>query len=178
MPPTGDDPQMVPQDPLPGPDDVPGARTLTRSTTDKHVWGVAGARGRYFGIDPVIFRVAFGAATLVSGVGLLAYVALRLLLPTDPGEPAWMEGRSRVTTIVVTGVLGVIALSRLSGPGFLIGPGLFGVAACSVVVLALYRGFGGTVREDPARAIARAMLALIALAAMLGAATGIGLIAA
>src|SRR3954468_2006602 len=178
MPPTGDDPQMVPQDPLPGPEDGPGARTLTRSTTSKHVWGVAGGLGRYFGIDPVIFRVAFGVATLVSGIGLIAYVALRLVLPTDTGEPAWMEGRSRVTTIVITGILSVIALATVSGPGFFVGPGLFGVAACSVVVLALYRGFGETVREDPARAIARAMLALIALAAMLGAATGIGLIAA
>jgi phage shock protein PspC (stress-responsive transcriptional regulator) len=169
---------MVPQDPLPAPGDVPGARRLARSTTDKHVWGVAGGLGRYFGIDPVIFRVAFGVATLVSGIGLIAYVALRLVLPTDTGEPAWMEGRSRVTTIVITGILSVIALATVSGPGFFVGPGLFGVAACSVVVLALYRGFGETVREDPARAIARAMLALIALAAMLGAATGIGLIAA
>src|SRR4051794_1605449 len=178
MPRTGDaDPQMVPQDPLPGPDDDAG-RKLTRSTTDKHVWGVAGGLGRYFGIDPVIFRVAFAAATLVSGIGILAYIALRLLLPTDTGEPAWMEGRSRVTTIVVTGILSVIALSTVSGSGFFIGPGLFGVAACSVVVVALYRGFGETVREDAARAIARAMLALIALVAMLGAATGIGLIAA
>jgi phage shock protein PspC (stress-responsive transcriptional regulator) len=179
MPPTGDDPQTVPQDPLPGPEDVPGGtRTLSRSTTDKHIWGVAGGLGRYFGIDPVIFRVAFAAATLVSGVGVIAYVALRLLLPTDTGEPPWMEGRSRVTTIVVTGVLSVIALTTLSGPGFFIGPGLFAVAACSVAGLVLYRSFGGTVRDDPARAIARATLVLIALVAMLGAATGIGLIAA
>src|SRR3954451_6003345 len=178
MPATGDDPEMVPQDPLPSPEDVSGPRSLTRSTTEKYVWGISGGLGRYFGIDPVIFRVAFAAATLVSGVGVLAYVALRLLLPTDTGEPAWLEGRSRGTTIVVTGVLGVIALSTLSGPGFLIGPGLFGVAACSVVVLALYRGYGDTIREDPAKAIARATLALLAFVAMLGAATGIGLIAA
>src|SRR3954452_8931027 len=126
MPPTGDDPQMVPQDPLPGPEDVPGARKLTRSTTDKHVWGVAGGLGRYFGIDPVIFRVAFGAATLASGLGLLAYVALSLVLPKDNGEPAWMEGRSRLTTIVVVGILAVISVTTFSGPGFLLGPGLFG----------------------------------------------------
>src|SRR4051812_31381045 len=154
MPATGDDPQMVPQDPLPRPEDEAGPRKLTRSTTDKYVWGISGGLGRYFGIDPVIFRVAFGAATLVSGIGLLAYVALRLLLQTDTGEPAWMEGRSRITTIVVTGVLGVIALLTLSGPGFLIGPGLFATAACSVLVLALYRGYGETIREDPAKAIA------------------------
>ena len=73
-----------------------GARTLTRSTTDKHVWGIAGGLGRYVGIDPVIFRGAFGAATLVSGIGRIAYIALRLVLPRDDGAPAWMEGRSRV----------------------------------------------------------------------------------
>jgi hypothetical protein len=59
-----------------------------------------------------------------------------------------------------------------------IGPGLFATAACSVLVLALYRGYGETIREDPAKAIARATLALLAFVAMLGAATGIGLIAA
>ena len=90
-----------------------------------------------------------------------------------------MEGRSRVTTIVVTGILSVIALSTLSGRrASSLGPGIFGVAACSVVVLALYRSFGGSVREDPAKAIARATLVLLALVAVLGAATGIGLIAA
>jgi phage shock protein PspC (stress-responsive transcriptional regulator) len=178
MPPTGDlDPQLVPQDPLPGPDDFVG-RKLTRSTTDKHVWGVAGGLGRYFGIDPVIFRVAFGAATLVSGIGILAYVALRLLLPTDDGEPAWMEGRSRVTTIVVTAILAIAAVSTLSPSNFLFGPGVLGVAAVSVLGIAIYRGLGSGIKDDPAKAIARATLALIATAAALGAATGVGLIAA
>ena len=178
MPPTGDpDPQMVPQDPLPGPEDS-AERTLTRSTTDKHVWGIAGGLGRYFGIDPVIFRVAFGAATLVSGIGILAYIALRLLLPTDTGEPAWMEGRSRVTTIVVTAVLAIAAVSTVSPSSFLFGPGVFGVAALSVLGIAVYRGWGSGIKDDPAKAVARATLALIATAAALGAATGVGLIAA
>src|ERR1044072_990638 len=101
MPPTGDEPQTLPQDPLPGPEDVPGARKLTRSTTDKRVWGVAGGLGGYFGIDPVIFRVAFAAATLVSGLGVIVYVALRLLLPPDTGEAPRMGGGSRATTVGV-----------------------------------------------------------------------------
>ncbi|HEY6892133.1 MAG TPA: PspC domain-containing protein [Solirubrobacter sp.] len=178
MPPTGDpEPQVVPQDPLPGPDDFV-ERKLTRSTTDKHVWGIAGGLGRYFGIDPVIFRVAFAAATLVSGIGILAYIALRLLLPTDTGEPAWMAGRSRVTTIVVTAVLAIAAVSTLKPSAFLFGPGLFGVAACSVLILVVYRGWGSTIKDDPAKAVARATLALIATVAALGAATGVGLVAA
>jgi phage shock protein PspC (stress-responsive transcriptional regulator) len=177
MPPTADDPQMVPQDPLPGPEDV-APRRLTRSTTDKHVAGVSGGLGRYFGIDPVIFRVAFGAATLVSGIGLLAYIALVAFLPKDNGDPAWIEGRSRVTTIVLTAILAIVAVSTLAPPAFFLGPGLLGVAACSVLGLVLYRAFGGNIKDDPAKAIARATLALIALAAALGAATGVGLLAA
>ena len=166
---------MVPSDPLPGPD---AQRRLTRSTTEKHIGGVAGGLGRYFGIDPVIFRVGFGAATLVSGIGLIAYLALVAFLPKDDGEPAWVEGRSRATTIVLTAALAVVAVTTLSGPAFFFGPGIFGVAAVTVLGLGLYRAFGGNIRDDPARAIARATLALLAMAAALGAATGIGFIAA
>ncbi len=170
-----DEPRMVPSDPLPGPD---AQRRLTRSTTDKHIAGVAGGLGRYFGIDPVIFRVGFGAATLVSGIGLIAYLALVAFLPKDDGEPAWVEGRSRPTTIALTVVLAIVAVTTLSGPAFFLGPGLFGVAAVTVVGLVLYRSFTGENRDDPARAIARATLALLALAAALGAATGVGFVAA
>jgi phage shock protein PspC (stress-responsive transcriptional regulator) len=168
---------MVPQDPLPGPEDV-APRKLTRSTTDKHVAGVAGGLGRYFGIDPIIFRVAFGAATLVSGLGILAYIALALIVPKDDGRPAWIEGRSRATVIVLIAVAGCIVVSTLSRPAFLLGPGLLGIAAVSVLGLVAYRALGGSVKDDPAKAIARATLAIIGLSAALGAATGVGLIAA
>ena len=36
------------------PDETP--RKLTRSTTDKYVSGVSGGLGRYFGVDPTLFR--------------------------------------------------------------------------------------------------------------------------
>ena len=66
----------------------------------------------------------------------------------------------------------------LAPPAFFFGPGLLGVAAVTALALVLYRAFGGSVRDDPARAIARATLVLVALAASLGAATGVGLLAA
>jgi phage shock protein PspC (stress-responsive transcriptional regulator) len=68
-------------------------RTLTRSSTDRHVGGVAGGLGEYFGVDPVLFRVGFVAATLLSGVGALAYLALLVFVkpddqvPETPGTP-------------------------------------------------------------------------------------------
>ena len=170
------DPQIEPKDPLPQPGLEP--RRLTRSTTDKYVAGVAGGLARSFGVDPIIFRIAFAAATLVSGIGLVAYIAFVAFLPTDDGEPAWIEGRSRVTSVIAIGALCVIALTTLAPPAFFLGPGLLGVAAVTALGLVLYRVFGGARGDDPARAIARATLALIALAAVLGAATGIGLLAA
>jgi phage shock protein PspC (stress-responsive transcriptional regulator) len=58
-------------------------RILNRSSEDKMIAGVAGGLGEYFGVDPVLFRVGFVAATLLSGVGALAYLALVLFVKTD-----------------------------------------------------------------------------------------------
>jgi phage shock protein PspC (stress-responsive transcriptional regulator) len=62
-------------------------RILNRSSEDKMISGVAGGLGEYFGVDPVLFRVGFVAATLLSGVGALAYLALVLLVKTDDEVP-------------------------------------------------------------------------------------------
>jgi len=164
---------MEPQTP-----ELDAPRRLTRSTTDKYVAGVSGGLARYFGVDATLFRVAFGVSVLFGGIGILAYLSLLAFLPTDDGEPAWMEGRSRTTTIALTALLAILAVTTLSPPGFLLGPGLFGVAAVSVLGVALYRAFGGERGDDPARMIARATLVLLVLVAALGAATGVGLIAA
>ena len=60
---------------------------LTRSTTDKRVWGVAGGLARSLGVDSTIVRVAFVIAVLF-GIGIVAYLALGAFLPTEDGEPA------------------------------------------------------------------------------------------
>jgi phage shock protein PspC (stress-responsive transcriptional regulator) len=62
-------------------------RILNRSSEDKMLAGVAGGLGEYFGVDPVLFRVGFVAATLLSGVGALAYLALVLFVKTDDDIP-------------------------------------------------------------------------------------------
>src|SRR5262249_9184973 len=46
-------------------------KLLTRSRRMKVVGGVCGGLGRYFGIDPVIFRVVLGLLALTGGVGLI-----------------------------------------------------------------------------------------------------------
>jgi len=61
-------------------------RHYKRSKSDKVIAGVAGGLGEYFGVDPVLFRVGFVAATLLSGVGALAYLALVLFVKTGDDE--------------------------------------------------------------------------------------------
>ncbi|HET6551190.1 MAG TPA: PspC domain-containing protein [Solirubrobacter sp.] len=158
------------------PDDT--QRKLTRSSTDKYVSGVAGGLGRYFGVDPTLFRVAFGVSMLFGGVGIVAYLALIAFVPSDDGEPAWIESRSRATTVLVMVVLAVVGFSMLSPPSFLIGPGLLVVVVCSALGVGLYRAFGGARGDDPARVIARATLVLIVVVAALGTGAGVGLLAA
>jgi phage shock protein PspC (stress-responsive transcriptional regulator) len=64
-------------------------RRFHRSTSDKMLAGVAGGLGDYFSVDPVLFRVGFAVATvLTGGLAAVAYVALVVVRPTDMDEPA------------------------------------------------------------------------------------------
>jgi phage shock protein PspC (stress-responsive transcriptional regulator) len=180
-PPPGDDSVTEPLDaggghggPGWGPDP---ARRLTRSTSDKVVAGVAGGLGRYFGVDPVLFRIAFGISVFFGGLGALAYIVLVAFVPADDGQSI-MANRSRTTTIVIGGAAAIAAVAFLGPPAFFLGPGLLALAIVGIVGVLLYRSFGGRRGDDPARVIARATLALIVLIAALGAGTGVGLIAA
>jgi phage shock protein PspC (stress-responsive transcriptional regulator) len=69
---------------------------LVRSRSDRRIAGVCGGLARYFGIDPVLVRIAF-VITAFMGFGILAYIVLWIALPEgEPGEPAvasWV-GRS------------------------------------------------------------------------------------
>src|SRR5215210_5895495 len=117
----------------------PAPRRLTRSSSDKVLGGVAGGLGRYFDIDPIIFRIGFVVLTLAGGAGLLAYVAAWLLVPEDavPGAPP--TGRSRLLTWLGAGILAIAVLATL-GPGlFFVGPPLVGLALIALLGAALWR---------------------------------------
>ena len=62
---------------------MPPQRRLTRSTSDKMIFGVAGGMATYFGIDPTLVRVLWVVAVFVGGFGLLAYILLGLVIPRD-----------------------------------------------------------------------------------------------
>jgi phage shock protein PspC (stress-responsive transcriptional regulator)/signal transduction histidine kinase len=68
---------------------------LHRSADDRWVSGVCGGVGAYFGVDPVVVRLATVVLTVVSGVGILLYIAAWLLLPD--GEPAAVDATAGPT---------------------------------------------------------------------------------
>lgn len=64
------------------------AERLYRSRQERMVSGVCGGLAQYFSVDPVLVRIAFVALGVASGVGLLAYIILAIVVPEWPaGEP-------------------------------------------------------------------------------------------
>jgi len=61
---------------------------LTRSTTDSKISGVAGGLAAHLGVDATLVRVAFAVSILFSGAGLVAYLAMLVIVPRDDAAPA------------------------------------------------------------------------------------------
>src|SRR5262249_31976130 len=149
-------PAVMTQDPLlPDDDQHMAPRRLTRSSTDKMIGGVAGGLGAYFGVDPLLFRIAFAISCFFGGIGFLAYIALVAFVPTDEGE-SFMAPRSRGASIALTAALVVAAVAFLGPHAFVLGPGLLAACILGILGLLLWRALGGSTGDDPARIAARA----------------------
>src|SRR4051812_34451532 len=144
----------------------PSVRKLTRSSSDKMIGGVAGGLGRYFGVDPILFRIAFVVLMFAGGVGILAYIGLLAFVPADDGSSPLGRG-SNANVIGVILVVG-LALLIFGPPAFFLGPVLLPVAIVLGIGVLLWRAAGGTISaEEPGRLAARGLLAfLIGLAAL------------
>jgi phage shock protein PspC (stress-responsive transcriptional regulator) len=109
-------------------------KRLHRSMQDRKLAGVCGGLGDYFGFDPVFFRLFFLFSILFGGLGLVAYLALWLLVPEQEGTRR--EGvrlRLSGTERKIAGVCGGL------GEYFELDPVLFRAA---FVVLAFAGGLG------------------------------------
>lgn len=60
---------------------------LMRSRNDKIIAGVASGIGQYLSIDPVFVRLAF-VAVAITGIGILLYPILWLIMPIDGNQSA------------------------------------------------------------------------------------------
>ena len=56
---------------------------LHRTRSGAVLLGVCAGLGRYFDVDPVLIRVAFLLLTLASGLGVVIYLMLALVMPAE-----------------------------------------------------------------------------------------------
>ncbi len=104
---------------------------LLRSSTDKVLFGVCGGIGRYMDIDPVLVRAGFVVLFFAGGSGLLAYIILAIIMPSDAnatdadyhdqveGEAPHRTARQRNALAAVLIVVGlVILLANLGAFGW------------------------------------------------------------
>ncbi|MFI7359874.1 PspC domain-containing protein [Streptomyces avidinii] len=109
---------------------------LRRSKRDKVLAGVCGGLGRYFDLDPVVFRIVLGVLAVTGGVGLIFYGFAWLLLPQDGEEDS--EAKKLLTGRVEGATLAAVFAALVGCALFLSMLDNGGLAAFSVlVVLAL-----------------------------------------
>ncbi|MFO7300632.1 MAG: PspC domain-containing protein [Actinomycetes bacterium] len=130
-----------------GPGVAPLSARLYRSRTDKILGGVAGGLGKYFGIDPVWFRLGFVVLTLAGAAGIFVYIVSWVIIPEEPAEgaPVGVARNLGPQASLVGGLalvaLGVMLLIRQLFPwiGELFWPTVLVVAGLGLVVMGLRR---------------------------------------
>jgi len=58
-------------------------KKLTRSSSDRVIFGVCGGLGEYFKVDSLLFRLGFLVLVLGGGSGILLYILLTILTSSD-----------------------------------------------------------------------------------------------
>ncbi len=121
-------------------------KRLYRSRTDRMIWGVCGGLAQYFNIDPVIVRVAAVALIVTTGVGLLAYIILAIVVPERPiDEPepvltsSSVRGGSEVFAYILVFVGAVVLMNNLRIFSFISGDIFWPAVLIGVGALLLIR---------------------------------------
>lgn len=130
---------MATADEDPGPAGTePPVRVLRRSGSDRVIAGVCGGLGGYFGVDPIMFRIAFVILAIAgSGVGIALYIAAWVIMPQgestppDPGSRPANASALLVGTIFVALGIGLLIdlvfpwFDRLVWPSLLVALGIY-----------------------------------------------------
>ena len=112
----------------PTPTPPPEPKRLVRSRR-RMIAGVAGGLGRYFGVDPVLFRIGLVALTFFGGVGFFVYAAIWLFVPAEGstkaplgvrffhGDRAVWKRVGLISAVIVGSMLAAVASAWATGTG-------------------------------------------------------------
>lgn len=97
-------------------------RALTRASDGRVLGGVCAGLARWFGVDPLVPRIAFVVLALGGGFGVVAYFGLWLALPDDKGRrgaeavlgPSGRDRSQRALAMLLVSV-GLLLLAREMG---------------------------------------------------------------
>jgi phage shock protein PspC (stress-responsive transcriptional regulator) len=94
-------------------------RRLTRPHDSRWIGGVAAGLGRYFDLNPAIYRIAFVALALAGGTGILLYIAAWLVMPDEGRDDsiaaaALKQNRERPSRAVGLAMIAFVAVLVLS----------------------------------------------------------------
>src|SRR5881409_3562194 len=103
----------------------PQIKRLERSS-DRVLAGVASGLGRYFELNPAVFRLGFVVLTLLGGAGILVYLAALLVMPAEGDEhsiasQAIAERREKPWPVAGLGLAAVALVVLLSHSNFAVG---------------------------------------------------------
>lgn len=124
-----------PSDPAPPPADRP---PLRRGRRDKVLAGVCSGLGRYFDLDPVVFRIFLGVLAVTGGVGLIFYGFAWLLLPVEGEEES--EAKRLLTGRVEGATLAAVFAAMVGCALFLSMLDNGGMAVFSILVILVLGG--------------------------------------
>lgn len=144
-------------------------KRLERSSSDRLLAGVSGGLGRYFDLNPAVFRLGFVILTLLGGAGILTYLVAVLVIPEEGADQSiaarvLAERRSRPWPLVGLGLVAVAVLVLLSRAALwpVAGAGWVLVLLAGLAILWTFDGKRGNTRVRRLLVLLVSLLAIVA----------------
>jgi phage shock protein PspC (stress-responsive transcriptional regulator) len=148
---------------------------LVRTRRGRLIGGVCSGLADHFGVDPILFRIAFVGLAIFSGIGIVLYLAILLLVPEEGARraPIYLLCSSWriVLGVVVVLVAGGIALHAAGNAGnaghrgaWGFGSGLVSLALLGAVAALVWSRLRGRAGEQGRVSADRRLLRRLALA--------------